>query len=65
VTPRDKRRAVFYLSPEDHDYLAQVAEADEMTKGRSMSKLVRWLRSNNVRHFEKLKDLSIVEISHQ
>jgi hypothetical protein len=52
---RQKRRTVLYLHEEDYAYLETVADADGDTRGRSVTKLIRYLRAQNITSFEELR----------
>jgi len=52
-----KRRTVLWLYNEDYEYLSSVAEHDMDSKNVSMHRLVKVLRSANVKSFLKLDEV--------
>ena len=51
-----KRRTVLWLYNEDYDYLSAIAEHDMDSKNISMHRLVKALRSANIKSFLKLEE---------
>jgi hypothetical protein len=52
-----KRRTVLWLYKEDYEYLSAVAEHDMDSKNISMHRLVKALRSANVKSFLKVEEI--------